>query len=214
MRFLPSRLPLILAPMVGSFSPLTIAVSAAGGLGSLACAALQPAQLREEIARIRSATAAPFNLNFFCHVPPQSDIQVLERWEASLLHYYAEAGLDTSAVQSGGGRAPFDAAMCEVVEEARPAVVSFHFGLPDEALLARVKATGATVLSSATTVEEARWLEAHGVDAIVAQGAEAGGHRGMFLTKDIGAQPALFALLPQVVDAVHARAGTDECARP
>ena len=201
---LPSRLPLIQAPMVGSLSALAIAVCEAGGLGSLACAALGPQQLRDEITAIRARTQAPFNVNFFCHTPPAPDAEVDARWRAALAGYYAEAGLDPVGVKGGAGRAPFDDAMCAVVEEMRPAVVSFHFGLPDDALLARVRRTGAWIVSSATTVEEARWLDARDVDAIVAQGAEAGGHRGMFLTDDIHAQPGLFALLPQIVDAVRA----------
>ncbi|UTV56701.1 NAD(P)H-dependent flavin oxidoreductase [Burkholderia arboris] len=203
MTTLPSRLPLIQAPMVGSLSPLAIAVCEAGGLGSLACAALGPQQLRDEIAAIRAHTPAPFNVNFFCHTPPAPDAEVDARWRAALAGYYAEAGVDPAGVKGGPGRAPFDDAMCAVVEELRPAVVSFHFGLPDDTLLDRVRRTGACVVSSATTVEEARWLDARGVDAIVAQGAEAGGHRGMFLTDDIHAQPGLFALLPQIVDAVR-----------
>ena len=186
MTMLPSRLPLIQAPMVGSLSPLAIAVCEAGGLGSLACAALGPQQLRDEIAAIRARTAAPFNVNFFCHAPPAPDAEVDARWRAALAGYYAEAGLDPADVKGGPGRAPFDDAMCAVVEELRPSVVSFHFGLPDDTLLDRVRRTGAQVVSSATTVEEARWLDARGVDAIVAQGA------------------GLFALLPQIVDAVRA----------
>lgn len=203
MKILPSRIPLVQAPMVGTLSPLTIAVCAAGGLGSLACAALTAAELREQIHAIRAATSAPFNLNFFCHTPPVPDEEAEAKWYASLAPYYREAGLDPSATERKPGRAPFDVAMCEVIEETKPAVVSFHFGLPDASLLARVRNAGAMILSSATTVEEARWLESHGVDAIIAQGAEAGGHRGMFLTDDIHAQPGLFALLPQIVDAVH-----------
>jgi nitronate monooxygenase len=189
--------------MVGSLSPLTIAVSEAGGRGSLACAALSPAQVREQINAIRARTSAPFNVNFFCHVPPSPDDEAQGRGLEALAPYYREAGLDRSAAQKGPGRAPFDDAMCCVVEETKPAVVSFHFGLPDETLLARVKRTGAMTVSSATTVQEARWLEARGADAIIAQGSEAGGHRGMFLTDDINAQPGLFALLPQVADAVR-----------
>ncbi len=189
--------------MVGSFSPLAIAVGQAGGLGSLACAALSPAQLHEQVRSIRAATPAPFNLNFFCHRPPERDENIEARWRARLAPYYAEAGLSPPEGPQGPGRAPFDDAMCCVVEEVRPAVVSFHFGLPHEALLQRVKDTGALLLSSATTVEEARWLALRGVDAVIAQGREAGGHRGMFLTDDIEAQPALFALLPQIVDAVR-----------
>ncbi|MGF6812197.1 nitronate monooxygenase [Paraburkholderia sp. Clong3] len=199
---LPSRIPLVQAPMVGSLSPLAIAVSQAGGLGSLACAALTPAQLREQIGAIRAETSAPFNVNFFCHVSPSLDEEAEAIWLELLAPYYREVGLDLSAAQRGPGRAPFNESMCDVIEETRPPVISFHFGLPDEGLLARVRCTGAMIVSSATTVDEARWLESRGVDAIIAQGAEAGGHRGMFLTTDITAQPGLFALLPQIVDAV------------
>jgi nitronate monooxygenase len=201
-KILPSMLPIIQGPMVGSFSPLTIAVCEAGGLGSLACAALTPDSLREQIAHIRAGTTAPFNINFFCHTPPEKNTQIIEDWGKLLAPYYEEIGLDLSAMQTGAGRAPFDDAMCSVIEETKPAVVSFHFGLPNKGLLARVKQTGAMILSSATSVKEAIWLEEQGVDAIIAQGNEAGGHRGMFLTEDIHAQPGLFALLPQIVDAV------------
>ena len=200
----PSSLPIVQAPMAGAQGvALAAAVCQAGGLGSLPAAMLTPGQLREQIGDIRARTDAPFNINFFCHQPPAADAAAQTRWLAALAPYYVEAGLDPAAVPSaGGGRNPFDAAMCEVLEETKPAVVSFHFGLPDEALLARVKRTGALVFSSATTVAEARWLEARGADAIIAQGREAGGHRGMFLSSDIEAQPGLFALLPQIVDAV------------
>jgi nitronate monooxygenase len=163
---------------------------------------LSPAVLREHVAAVRAATAAPFAVNFFCHAPPRADEAVEARWTAALARYYAEAGVDPRGAAPGPARAPFDAAMCEVVEETRPAVVSFHFGLPRADLLERVRRTGALVLSTATTVGEARWLEERGVDGIVAQGLEAGGHRGMFLSGDVGGQPGLFALLPQVVDAV------------
>lgn len=201
---LPSQLPIVQAPMAGAQgAALAIAVCEAGGLGSLPCAMLTPAQLRTQIAEVRSRTAAPFSVNFFCHAPPTSDARAQARWLAALEPYYAEIGLDPASAASGPGRSPFDAAMCEVVEDERPAVVSFHFGLPEEALLERVRRAGALIFSSATTVAEARWLEARGVDAIVAQGREAGGHRGMFLSTDVDAQPGLFALLPQVVDAVR-----------
>jgi nitronate monooxygenase len=202
--FLPSSLPIVQAPMAGAQGPaLAIAVCEAGGLGSLPCAMLTPAQLREQIGEMRAHTAAPFNVNFFCHAQPVADDGAHARWLAALAPYYAEAGLDLDAVAPGAGRNPFDPAMCEVLEETKPAVVSFHFGLPDDALFDRVRRTGALILSSATTVAEARWLEGRGVDAIIAQGREAGGHRGMFLSRDVDAQPGLFALLPQVVDAVR-----------
>jgi nitronate monooxygenase len=202
--FLPSALPLIQAPMAGSQGPaLAIAVCRAGGLGSLPCAMLTAEQLRAQVAEMRAATDAPFNVNFFCHVPPRPDDAAETRWRENLGGYYSEAGIDPASIKAGPGRAPFDAGFCAVVEEVRPAVVSFHFGLPERSQVDRVKAAGALVLSSATTVEEARWLEAHGADAIIAQGREAGGHRGMFLTTDTDAQPGLFALLPQVRDAVR-----------
>lgn len=201
---LPSRLPIIQAPMAGAQGPeLALAVCEAGGLGSLPAAMLTAGQLRDQIAELRARTAAPFNVNFFCHEQPGADARAYARWLEALAPYYAEVGLDPAAIAPGAGRNPFDAATCEVVEATKPAVVSFHFGLPEEALLARVRNTGALIVSSATTVAEARWLESRGVDAIIAQGREAGGHRGMFLSTDIDAQPGLFALLPQVVDAVR-----------
>ena len=198
-----SEIPIVQAPMAGSQGPkLCIAVCEAGGLGSIPCAMLTPDALRAQIAEIRAGVRAPFNVNFFAHTPPEPDASREAAWLARLEPYYREFGLDPADAAKGPGRAPFDDAMCAVVEELRPPVVSFHFGLPAPDLLARVRATGAQIWSSATTVAEARWLQARGVDAIVAQGREAGGHRGMFLTDDIDAQPGLFALLPQVVDAV------------
>jgi nitronate monooxygenase len=198
-----TELPIVQAPMAGSQGPkLCIAVCEAGGLGSIPCAMLTPDVLRAQISEIRAATKAPFNVNFFAHTPPTPDAARESAWIERLSAYYAEFGLDPAEGAKGPGRAPFDAAMCAVIEEMRPPVVSFHFGLPDETLVARVKNAGAKIWSSATTVAEARWLEARGVDAVIAQGREAGGHRGMFLTNDIDAQPGLFALLPQVVDAV------------
>jgi len=202
--FLPSRLPIIQAPMAGSQGvELCVAVCEAGGLGSLPSAMLTPAMLRDQIAEVRGRTQAPFNVNFFCHVPPAPDPARQAAWLRELAGDYAEAGLDPAAAASGPARAPFDAAMAEVVEALKPPVVSFHFGLPEASLLARVKATGAKIYSSATTVAEAVWLAERDVDAVIAQGAEAGGHRGMFLSEDIAGQPGLFALLPQVADAVE-----------
>jgi Nitronate monooxygenase len=204
MTFLPSKIPLVQAPMASAQGPeLAIAVCRAGGLGSLPAAMLTPDRLREQIAAVRNATSAPFNVNFFCHSEPAPDPEIEARWRERLAPYYAEAGIDPSAVPAGPVRAPFDAALCAVIEETRPVVVSFHFGLPSAQLLSRVKATGALILSSATTVAEARWLEQNRVDAIIAQGREAGGHRGMFLSDDIDAQPGLISLLPQVRDAVR-----------
>lgn len=197
------ELPIIQAPMAGaSGSAMVIAASNAGGLGSMPAAMLSTEQLREELQTIRHHSQRPFNVNFFCHQPPTADEQRAQDWKQLLEPYYRELGVDFDAPTPVSNRAPFDNATCEVIEELRPPVVSFHFGLPEKSLLERVKATGAKVLSSATTVEEAVWLEQHGCDAVIAMGYEAGGHRGMFLSDDLSSQVGLFALVPQIVDAV------------
>jgi nitronate monooxygenase len=197
------ELPIIQAPMAGvQGSALALAVSNAGGLGSLPCAMLSLEALREELLRLRTGTTRPFNVNFFCHTPPASNVEREATWRAALAPYYAEYGIDPSKIPPGPGRAPFSDEAADVLEPFNPAVVSFHFGLPAPALLERVRRWGAKVLASATTVDEARWLEARGVDAIIAQGVEAGGHRGIFLTEDLTTQVGTFALLPQVVSAV------------
>ena len=183
-------------------SAMAIAVIEAGGLGSLPCAMLDAAKARAEIGIIRQHTTKPLNVNFLCHTPPKPDPDRDAAWKERLAAYYTELDLVASASAPAVNRAPFDEAMCEIVEEHKPEVVSFHFGLPEPALLSRVKASGCLVLSSATTVEEAQWLEDHACDAIIAQGYEAGAHRGMFLTDNIATQPGTFALVPQVVDAV------------
>lgn len=197
------ELPIIQAPMAGvQGSAMAIAVSNAGGLGSLPCAMLGIESLRSELRTIRAHTNKPFNVNFFCHAPPAPNAEREMAWRLRLSPYYAEYGVDPNATAAGAGRAPFSAEVADVLDEFAPPVVSFHFGLPSRELMARVRALGAKVLSSATTVEEARWLEAHGVDAIVVQGLEAGGHRGMFLTEDLDRQVGTFALLPQIAQAV------------
>ena len=198
-----TEFPIIQAPMAGaSGSEMAIAVSGAGGLGSLPCAMLDAAEAHAEIGVIRQRTSNPVNVNFFCHTPPNPEPTRDAAWKEKLSIYYEELGLDPSTSTPLVRRAPFDDEMCRLVEKNKPEVVSFHFGLPSKALLNRVKNCGSIVLSSATTVEEALWLEANGCDAIVAQGYEAGGHRGMFLVDDISTQPGMFALVPQVVDAV------------
>ena len=197
------ELPIVLAPMAGPGTPeLAIAVSEAGGLGGLPCAMLSAEQIARDLGVIRQRTAKPVNINFFCHAQPAPSAEREERWRARLAPYYRELGLDPAAAGPGTERRPFDDVACALVEQHRPAVVSFHFGLPEPRLLARVKATGAVVLSSATSVAEARWLEQRGCDVVIAQGYEAGGHRGMFLSDDIATQAGTLALVPQVVDAV------------
>jgi nitronate monooxygenase len=142
-------------------------------------------------------------VNFFCHTPPLPDPEREAVWRKALMPYYREFGIDPETLTQGPGRAPFSAESADILEEFRPPVVSFHFGLPSPDLLTRVKATGAKIISSATTVDEARWLEARGVDAVIAQGLEAGGHRGIFLTDDLTTQTGTFALVPQIVWAVN-----------
>ncbi|MGC9743115.1 nitronate monooxygenase [Pseudomonas sp. P1B16] len=198
------ELPILQAPMAGATgSAMAIAVGAAGGLGALPCAMLTAAQIAEEIEAFRAACPGrPLNLNFFCHQPPLPDAERDARWKQALKPYYSELGADFEAPTPVSNRAPFDEQSCQLVERLRPEVVSFHFGLPAPQLLQRVKATGAKVLSSATTVAEAVWLERHGCDAIIAMGYEAGGHRGMFLSEEITSQIGTFALVPQIADAV------------
>jgi nitronate monooxygenase len=198
-----TRWPLIQAPMAGAQgSRLALAVSGAGALGSLPCAMLTPDALRAELTLL-AASGLPYNVNFFCHTPPAPDAAREAAWRAALQPYYAEFGLDIDAVPASAGRVPFSAEAAGLLAEFRPKVVSFHFGLPSPELLARVKSWGAFVLSSATTVREALWLEAHGADAVIAQGLEAGGHRGHFLSDDLTEQQGTFALLPQTVAAVR-----------
>jgi nitronate monooxygenase len=197
------ELPILQAPMAGAtLADMAVAVAEAGGLGALPSALLDADGFRTQLGLIRQRTSRPINVNFFCHRSPDPDAARAAAWKNRLAPYYRELGLDPAAPTPSGNRAPFDAAFCALVEELHPEVVSFHFGLPEPALLDRVRATGAKVLSSATTVDEAVWLAEHGCDAIIAQGAEAGGHRGMFLTDSVEAQVGTLALVPQVVDAV------------
>ena len=197
-------LPIIQAPMAGvQDAGLATAVSNAGGLGSLPCALLGPDAMRAELKALASSTAAPFNINFFCHTQPHPDAGREARWRAVLAPYYKELGIESDTMPAAPPRRSFNSDAADIVEAFKPQVVSFHFGLPSADLVARVKRWGAKVLSSATTVDEALWLEAHGADVIIAQGMEAGGHRGMFLSDDVSTQIGTFALLPQIVRAVR-----------
>ncbi len=195
--------PIIQAPMAGvQGSRLALAVAGAGGLGSLPCALLGSDALREELGVLASQAGVSFNVNFFCHQVPARDEAREAAWRSLLEPYYRELGLDPAAALSGPQRLPFGVAAADILEELTPAVVSFHFGLPPEDLFARVRSWGVKILSSATTVEEARWLEARGVHAIIAQGLEAGGHRGIFLSTDLTTQAGTFALVRGIVRAV------------
>jgi nitronate monooxygenase len=202
-RLLGIDLPIVQAPMAGvQSSALAVAVSNAGGLGSLPCATLSLDAMRQELAALKAQTQKPFNVNFFCHALPARSADREAAWRAALSPYYAELGLDVSTIPEGSGRAAFNAEAADVISEFSPSVVSFHFGLPSAELMTRVRSLGSVILSSATTVEEALWLEARGADVIIAQGLEAGGHRGMFLSDDLTTQVGTLALVPQVVKAV------------
>jgi nitronate monooxygenase len=196
--------PIIQAPMAGSSGlDMAVAVSEAGGLGSLACAPLDADGLKDLLARAKAATQKPLNFNFFCHQPPRPDDDTDLAWINKMSSYFDEVGAARPEVLSNSGLEPFDEARCAAVEASPPAVVSFHFGLPSQDLVRRIKATGAKLISSATTVAEAEYLAGHGCDAVIAQGLEAGGHRGMFLTKDPLTQLGGMSLIPQVADAVE-----------
>ena len=202
-----AEVPIIQAPMASAQdSAMVIAACRAGAVGSLPCAMLTVEQAEKEVATIREATDKPFNINFFCHKSPAVNTAADEKWLKTLTPYYREAGLDSSSLPEAAARSPFDESFCQLVEQCKPAVVSFHFGLPDVHLLERVKAAGCLIISSATTGAEAQWLAARGCDAIIAQGVEAGGHRGIFLTddpcRDVEKQPGLVALLAEIKDCV------------
>ncbi|WP_323897533.1 NAD(P)H-dependent flavin oxidoreductase [Aeromonas allosaccharophila] len=196
------RYPIIQAPMAGvQGSELALAVTGAGGLGSLPAAMLTPSELRSELERLAQSGLGSFNINFFCHQQREPDPVALARWQLRLAPYYAEFGILPPAVTTAPSRAPFNEEHAAMVAEFRPAVVSFHFGLPAPELLVQVKDAGAKVFASATTVAEAVWLAHHDADAIIAQGLEAGGHRGHFLSDDLALQQSTLTLLMQILAA-------------
>ena len=197
-------LPIVQAPMAGvQGSALALAVCHAGGLGSLPCAMLGPGQLQQELAALQAGTVRPFNLNFFCHQPPTPDEQAELQWRELLAPYFQELGLDPAQRSPAASRAPFSAETAALLAPHRPPVLSFHFGLPEPALLAQVKSWGTKVLASATTVAEGLWLQERGADVVIAQGLEAGGHRGHFLSDDLSEQMGTLALVPQMVAALR-----------
>lgn len=201
LKLLDIELPVILAPMAGASTvELVAAVSNAGGLGSYGAALLSPEQLKDEAGKIRALSNRSFNLNFFCHAPPGDTAAQERAWRERLAGYYKEFGVNAGA--PAAARRPFDEEYCDAVLAIAPKVVSFHFGMPKAVLVKRLRDAGLVILASATTVAEARRIADEGADAVIAQGAEAGGHRGMFLTTDIATQVGTMALVPQIVDAV------------
>jgi nitronate monooxygenase len=204
LKLLEIELPIIQAPMAGSDSPeLATAVSEAGGLGSLGCALLSSEKVEDAVRTLRKRTSQPFNLNFFCHEPPSLNKAQESAWLQHLTKFYLELGLDPGVALPTPTRMPFDEGFCSLLESLKPKVVSFHFGLPAPELVTRIKKAGIVVLSTATSVKEALWLEARGCDAVIAQGFEAGGHRGMFLETNTATQTGTMALVPQIADAIH-----------
>ena len=206
---------LIQAPMAGSQNHrLAAAVFLAGGLGSIPAAMLTTEQLQTELSAFEDAIASltdiplqwggclPVNVNFFCHTPPTEQLEKEAAWRQQLTPLYQAHGIDPQSVGSGPGRAPFSEESLKLMGQFKPAVVSFHFGLPKAEWVQQLKSWGIQIWSSATTVQEAQWLEQEGVDAVIAQGLEAGGHRGMFLSEDLSTQMGCLALLPQICKAV------------
>jgi nitronate monooxygenase len=196
--------PIIQAPMAGiTAPPMILGVARAGGLGSLPLGMATPDDAQAALDALGDMAGAPVNLNFFCHKPEPDDPVREREWRQRLEPYFEQMGLPRPTPRTERHDSSFGRWQCELVERVRPKVVSFHFGLPDQSLMKRVRATGTKILSSATTVREARWLEAEGCDAIIAQGIEAGGHRGSFLDMDMATQLGTLALVPQLVDAVR-----------
>ncbi len=197
------KLPIIQSPMAGvQDSELAIAVARAGGLGSLPCAMLSPETLESELQTINSAIDIPINLNFFCHKTPKANTEAESQWLKLLQPYFFELGIDPHSISAGTSRRSFNHDTADVLEPYAPSVVSFHFGLPSSDLVQRVKNWGATILSSATTANEALWLEENGVDLIIAQGKEAGGHRGLFLNNELETQSSTVSLLSDIITKV------------
>jgi nitronate monooxygenase len=197
------EVPIIQAPMLGSTTPaLAAAVSNAGGLGSIGGAAMTADQVKGLGAELRALSNGAFNLNFFAHRAPKRDEAARRRAADRLEPWYARFELGAPPVDLKEPWPPFGEAVLEALLVLAPPVVSFHFGLPEGNAVARLQATGSRVICTATTVAEARSLEADGVDAIIAQGWEAGGHRGAFEIEGDDVGVGLMSLLPQMVDAV------------
>jgi nitronate monooxygenase len=196
--------PIVVAPMANFAGlELAIAVAEAGGLGSLPCATLDPERISADVAAFRSRARKPVSLNFTCHRGGPSDPEKERAWLRHLAPYYAELGVEAPALPLEAPHPPFDAEACAAIEATRPEIVSFHYGLPEPSLFVRVKAAGCKIISSATTLREARFLAAQGVDAIIAQGAEAGGHRGIFIETDTATQVGTLALVRAIAEAVN-----------
>lgn len=195
--------PIIQAPVGGLARPeLAAAVSNAGGLGSLSGSLAKPDAVRAAVGRLRTLTNGPFNLNFLVYPQPDTSEAVLQPILSRLRPYYEELGLNPPTAALPALRPGFDATALELILELHPPVVSFHFGIPEADAIAKLKAAGIVILHSATSVAEARELEASGIDAVIAQGWEAGGHRGSPVLQDPAVGVGTLALVPQIADAI------------
>ncbi len=194
--------PIIQAPMAGgpTTPDLVAAVSNAGGLGSLGAASLPPEPLRKQVKEVRSLMDAPFGVNLFVPTPFEADPEKIERAKVLLGLYREELGIEGSGIPSSFEES-FDDQL-EVILEERVPVFSFTFGIPSEEQLRRLRDAGIITVGTATTVREGLRLEEEGVDIVVAQGSEAGGHRGTFLGDFRDALIGTMALVPQMVDAL------------
>ena len=195
--------PIIQAPMAGASTPeMAVAVANAGGMGSLGCAMQTVDQVAQDMLQIRQHTNRAINLNFFVHPAPQANSKTADAAQKRLESWYETLDADDmpEAVET---HFPFDAAMCDTVIRLAPKVVSFHFGLPDAAMIEALKNAGIVILSSATSEAEAIYLEENGADAIIAQSYEAGGHSGWFLPRGTAEVAGTMTLVPRIVDAVR-----------
>lgn len=198
---LKTELAIIQAPMAGvQNAKLAVAVCEAGGLGSLPCAMLSAELLKSELDYLSQHTDKPYNLNFFCHQTPDYTLAQQTAWHNLLTPYFDEFAVDVSQFTRNASRQPINQQIIDIIAPYTPAAVSFHFGLPSREIVSQIKAWGGTVLSSATTLDEARWLQANGADAVIAQGIEAGGHRGHFLSMDLSLQPTTAQLVRECVE--------------
>jgi nitronate monooxygenase len=195
--------PILQAPM-GSFSTpaLAAAVSNAGGLGALGLWGVQAADAERRIAGFRQQSAGSLNVNYPLWPEPKIEPQLSEDMRRRLRRHYDAKGLGV-VPEPAGAASEVNSEHLAMLLRVKPEVVSFHFGLPRPEVIAAIKAAGIYLISSATSASEAKTLEQQGVDAVIAQGTEAGGHRGTFTGIDVTMQSGLFALIPQVVDAVR-----------
>ncbi|MEM7192622.1 MAG: nitronate monooxygenase [Pseudomonadota bacterium] len=193
------NVPIIQAPLAAT-SGVEVALGAAkaGALGSLPCGPMTPKDIETAVEAFRASCAEPLNLNFFCHEVAPDDGARDAAWLARLVPYFSALGVTPPETPIKAGLAPFDDDKCALVEKLQPEIVSFHFGIPPAPLLERVKKAGCKTLCTATSIREAEYLVAQGIDAIVAQGTEAGGQRGMFLETDTFSQPSTFVLVRSI----------------